>query len=119
MKMLFKKITALFCCGIILSAAGGCSVENTVENIVQSEISSAVNEAYSTVAEEKMLNCPYYDFHNFNLHLSSALTYDTDGEILCGTIPHHLLAGNLIAGFMQTAALSRASALEPSEMSAR
>ncbi|MBQ2823485.1 MAG: AmmeMemoRadiSam system protein B [Oscillospiraceae bacterium] len=107
MKMLLKKITALFCCGIILSAAGGCSVEDVNENTVQSETVSAVNEASSSVKEEKMLHCTYYDFHNFNLHLSSAVTYDTDEEILCGTIPHHLLAGNLIAGFMHTAALSR------------
>ena len=105
--MLLKKITALLCCGIILFAACGCSVENTDENIIQSEIGSAVNKSPSTAAEEKMLHCPYYDFHNFNLHISAAQTYDTADEILCGTIPHHLLAGNLIAGFMQTAALSR------------
>lgn len=51
---------------------------------------------------EKPLECLFYDENSFNISVSSGKSYDTEGETLTGIIPHHLLAGNMIANFFKT-----------------
>lgn len=100
----FKKAAAMLCCGMVLiSAACG----RTHENIAVQSVGSDVTEY--AVTEKLKFNLPsvYYDEKSFNMHTSAAKLYSTDREILCGTVPHHLLAGELIAGFLKTAAYSR------------
>lgn len=114
MKRTHKKTAALLCCGLILlSAACGCRYD-TGENAV----SAVTSEADKTEAETdsatvklppsgRLIPCPYYDRNSFSNHTSEIDGYAVDGEIFCGTVPHHLLAGRLISGFLKTAAESR------------
>lgn len=79
------------------------------------EISTAEEALYETNAaqteqeniREETLGCNYYNEQDFDLYVSRAQQYDTEWEILCGTIPHHLTAGHMAAGFFQTAATTR------------
>ncbi len=103
-----KEITALLCCGlIILSAACGCRAEKTETVVTTAETVSEppVSEVYAE--KGKPLQTIYFDRNSFSLHTNYAEEYGSDGEIFCGIVPHHLLAGRLIAGFLQAASASR------------
>lgn len=111
MDRMHKKITAFLCCGLLtLSAACGCKNDEIINDFpVETVTSEAAAEIVTEriAAKSKLLPSTYYDRNSFFLHTSAAVDYGSDGEIFCGTVPHHLLAGNLIAGFLQTAASSR------------
>lgn len=115
-----KKSTALrrciccICCGVLtLSAACGCKKNAQIETVTSENI---VTENFTTkhfvtekvIPQSKPLPTSYYDRNSFSLHISAAKDYGAEGEIFCGTVPHHLLAGRLIASFLQTASSSRA-----------
>jgi AmmeMemoRadiSam system protein B len=53
------------------------------------------------------LNCNFHVQQDFDIYTAQAEIYEITGEIVTGVIPHHLLAGRLIAGFFETAALNR------------
>jgi len=57
----------------------------------------------------RLLNCIFHEQREFDIFVSRAEVYDIpdDSGIISGVIPHHLLAGRLIAGFFKTAAASR------------
>ena len=101
-----KKITALICCGLlILSAACGCNNDysgETAEGFPAVEVTAS-----AIIPQSTPLPCTYYDRNSFSNHISAAVDYGSNGEIFCGTVPHHLLAGRLIAGFLKTASSSR------------
>lgn len=106
MDRMLKKITAMLCCGgVLISAACGC--KNDSYNDIGAEIPVTEVSAMPIIPKSKPLTCPYYDRNSFSNHISAAADYSYEGEIFCGTVPHHLLAGRLIAGFLQTAASSR------------
>ena len=101
-----KKITALICCGLlVLSAACGC--KNDYSNEITTKTPATEISVSQIAPNSKPLTCPYYDRNSFSLHTADAAEYNYNGKIFCGTVPHHLLAGRLIAGFLQTAASSR------------
>lgn len=108
MKRRYKRIYA----AVIITAAAvmlsACSTAG--EEIYTTEETLAVSQQLSTEQEdigEETLGCNYYNEKSFDLHVSRAELYETDGEIFCGTLPHHLTAGHLIAGFLKTAAMTR------------
>lgn len=101
-----KKITALLCCGLLtLSAACGC--KNDYSDETAGEFSAVENSTPLIIPQNTPLPCTYYDRNSFSNHISAAVDYGSEDEIFCGTVPHHLLAGRLIAGFLKTAAASR------------
>lgn len=83
----------------------GCAQETGKETHISTETVSVT--AVPLPVREKRLYCPYYNELDFEIHTRMAERYGTEGEILCGTVPHHLLAGQLIAEFLSTAAASR------------
>ena len=89
----------------MLSAACGC--KNNLYNDTGTETPVTEITTSMIIPKSKPLSCPYYDRNSFSVHTSDAADYDSSGTIFCGTVPHHLLAGRLIAGFLETAASSR------------
>lgn len=59
------------------------------------------------IARADMLRCLYYDDRDFHIYDENSVIYETNGAVLCGVAPHHLAAGELIAGMYRTAAASR------------
>lgn len=57
--------------------------------------------------ERTPLECRFYDRDGFYAAVGRARDYAPDGTLLGGTVPHHLLAGELIASFLQTASKNR------------
>lgn len=53
---------------------------------------------------ERLLSCDYYDEASFRRSVREARPYETNGALIAGVVPHHLLAGRLIASFFATAA---------------
>lgn len=101
-----KKITAIVCCGLLtLSAACGCKKNNC--NDISEDFSTTESSTSMVIPQSTPLPCTYYDRKSFSLHTSDTADYECGGEIFCGTVPHHLLAGRLIAGFLEAAASSR------------
>ncbi|MCI7766375.1 MAG: AmmeMemoRadiSam system protein B [Oscillospiraceae bacterium] len=102
MKQRYKQI-------IMLAAAlllCGCTQRN---DAVSSEMpaETSLPQAETVYIREETLGCNYYNERDFDLYISRAEQYETDGEVLCGTIPHHLTAGHMAAGFFKTAAMTR------------
>jgi len=57
----------------------------------------------------RLLNCEFHEQREFDIFVSRAEIYDIQGNsgIISGVIPHHLLAGRLIAGFFKTVSVTR------------
>lgn len=53
------------------------------------------------------LACDFYDGQSFAAAVERAEIYEIDGLLLCGVVPHHLLADRMIASFFKTAAENR------------
>lgn len=101
-----KKITALLCCGLLtLSAACGC--KDDIYNDAGTETPITEISEPPIIPVSKPLSCPYYDRNSFSVHTADAADYEYSGEIFCGTVPHHLLAGRLISGFLEASSTSR------------
>ena len=62
----------------------------------------------SGAAGGRLLTCDYYSEESFLRSVREAQPYETDGALIAGVVPHHLLAGRLIASFFATAAESGA-----------
>jgi len=61
--------------------------------------------SYETGGE--LLNCNFYEEREFYTFVSNAESYDIDGKMFSATVPHHLLAGDIIASLFKTAADTR------------
>lgn len=84
----------------------GCSAEDTAESVYIDEpvteyTAEAPREAYP------LLDCNFYIERDFRVYTASPEEYDISGELLCGTVPHHLTGGQLISSFFYTAAQNR------------
>lgn len=107
-----KRIKLIALAALILLC--GCSGKNT-ETTETEEISSSVSESESETLQavsesifgSETLECRYYNEENFLLYDSRGEAYPVNGDVLCGTVPHHLTAGHMISGFFKTAAESR------------
>lgn len=94
----------------MLTAALLCACRQEKGEISTAEEALCETKAAHTDQEnirEETLGCNYYNEQDFDLYVSRAQQYETEGEILCGTIPHHLTAGHMAAGFFQTSAMTR------------
>lgn len=101
---LLKKI--FFCTAAVLFC--GCAVQEDEITVTQTGSKTVyVSEAEVSAADERLLSCRYFDGKDFDTFAAGAVTYDVDGEIMCATVPHHLLAGRLIAGLFRTAEATR------------
>lgn len=84
----------------------GCSAEDTAESVYLDE---PVTE-YSTAAPQAsypLLDCNFYIERDFRVYTAAPKEYNISGELLCGTVPHHLTGGQLISSFFYTAAENR------------
>lgn len=106
MKQRYKRITAVF---IILTMVLFSACRQNNEPSAAEEVLYETNEVQpeQEMIREKTLGCNYYDERSFDLCVSRAPMYETKGELLCGTIPHHLTAGHMAAGFLKSAAENR------------
>lgn len=86
-----KKIIAILAAIILL--VSGCS--SPTEN--ESDQRAASNTGYI-----KQLDCLYFDRGDFSAHTAKARSYGAK-TLSAGVVPHHLLAGELIASFFKTA----------------
>lgn len=86
-----KKIAAVLAALILI--ASGCS--SPTFNAPQTGTSS--NSEYL-----KQLHCRYFDTGEFARHTEQAQAYGAE-KLSAGVVPHHLLAGELIASFFKTA----------------
>lgn len=91
---------------LILSVLCGCSAEDTAESVNLSEpmmsyTAEAPQETYP------LLDCNFYIERDFRVYTASPEEYHISGELLCGTVPHHLTGGQLISSFFYTAAENR------------
>lgn len=108
MKQSYKFISVWI--SIILTAVliSACCQDNK-EPCTATEALSETTKAQTdqTDIRKETLGCNFYNEKDFNLFISRAEQYETKGEILCGTVPHHLTAGHMAAGFFKTAAMTR------------
>lgn len=109
---------------IVLCAAGaaawlmlcGCTSDNVnTDTVVTAAEESTVSKSFTQTeaaaeqeaANEELLSCNYFETKDFDRFQENSTLYETNGEIICGTVPHHLLAGQLICGFFDSAQRSR------------
>ncbi len=97
--------TLIAALGTALMIFSGCTDAPASESSETALSDPFITEAISPAVRN--LPVQYFEQVFFTMHISSADVYDFDGEILCGTVPHHLTGGQLIAGFLKTAAASR------------
>lgn len=100
----------IFAAVLTLVLLCGCSSAAAEIEAERSHIDEPVTEytvEMPTVTEPldtKLLKCDYYIERDFRVYTASPDEYDISGELLCGTVPHHLTGGQLIASFFYTAA---------------
>lgn len=92
---------------VLLCACSEEKAEISVHDEAVSETASASADTGKVSVREETLGCNYFDQRNFDLCVSRAESYETEGEILCATVPHHLTAGHMAAGLLKSAAASR------------
>lgn len=104
MKQQYKRITAAIFIILTVVLFGACRQADDKPSAAE-EVLYETNEVFTEqeIIREKTLGCNYYDERNFDLCVSRAQKYEAQGEILCGTIPHHLTAGHMAAGLFKTA----------------
>ena len=61
---------------------------------------------------DSLLECNFYDEREFNLFDIQSEPYDVENEIWCGVVPHHLVAGKLIANFFKAASENRQNEID-------
>ena len=59
-----------------------------------------------------LLECNFYNEREFNLFDIQSKPYDVENEIWCGVVPHHLVAGKLIANFFKAASENRKNEID-------
>ena len=57
------------------------------------------------IPRSEQLDCLYYEDKEFHFYDDKSSAYDIGGDAVCGIAPHHLTAGQYIAGLYKTAAL--------------
>lgn len=105
MKQRYKLISALIFIMLTAVLISACRQENEAVYTTLYETNEEQTEQENV--REETLGCNYYNEQNFDLYVSRAQQYETEGEILCGTVPHHLTAGHMAASFFKTAAMTR------------
>ena len=105
-----KKMTAVILCTALM--LWGCGENDAEQNSpLPSEEMPVSAETGETGKQQSFgrLECLYYDEKEFGAYDGMSRTYETGGELLCATVPHHLLAGEMISSAFRTAAETRES----------
>lgn len=94
----------------------GCTADTNTGTAEITAEESSVSQSFTQTEEtsseqgtayEELLSCNYFETKDFDRFRENSTLYETGGEIMCGTVPHHLLAGQLIYGFFDSAQRSR------------
>ncbi len=94
-------LICIYCCS--------CSSNSKSDDITSVQESSEITTESSVTADRNyvssrnLLECRHYNKNDFNQFTLNSECYDTKKLIRCGVVPHHLLAGNMIADFFKTA----------------
>ncbi len=91
-----SKKTAAILAVLILLTVSGCSPP--ISKLRADTVTTASGTGYI-----KQLDCLYFEAGDFSAHTARAKTYEAK-MLSAGVVPHHLLAGELIASFFKTAA---------------
>lgn len=108
-----KILTVLLLISCFMSV--GCNSDLKAEQKAQiSAPDSSSNESVIVGGQQSnsLLECNFYDEREFNLFDIQSKPYDVENEIWCGVVPHHLLAGKMIASFFKTASEKRQNEIE-------
>jgi AmmeMemoRadiSam system protein B len=99
-------LTAFLMVLVICFSVSACRNNTLTETTTETtEISLNNNNSEDIpIKNDTLLECRFYNENDFNMYDFQSKAYDTDSEIRCGVVPHHLLAGKMIAGFFKTAA---------------
>ena len=81
--------------------------EPAITEITETEMTDAAQIEDTYQFGSNLLSCDFHIQEEFDYFISQAQVYDTQGDIISGTVPHHLLAGRMITSFFNTAAISR------------
>ncbi|HHW49479.1 MAG TPA: AmmeMemoRadiSam system protein B [Clostridiaceae bacterium] len=104
--LLAVALVLVACITVALFHDGG--TENSAENAVENTIKSAQLEQRARQIHSENLKCINYIDKDFKLSVNTAVEKHVeqigDGAIKGGIIPHHLLAGKIIASFFKTVA---------------
>jgi AmmeMemoRadiSam system protein B len=96
----------LICFVLICIVLTACNNEQLL--IINEPESSAVYDGLLPVEwrSVRLLNCIFHVQWDFDIAVAQAQAYEVPdgGTIISGVIPHHLLAGRMIASFLKTAA---------------
>ena len=100
---------------VLLWPLAGCTSNTQGSSAIMDNMLSVTAEPYAAaeIAETDYqvgkvpLSCNFHIQREFDVFISQAQPYDIDGELLGATVPHHLLAGSMIANFFATAAANR------------
>ncbi len=103
--MLFKRIAAI----LLLMAVSGCSTAKTEPLPEAVTVTTEAKTEENVKSASEMLECRHYSESIFQLSDRRGSPYKTEGEILCGVVPHHLTAGYFISGFLKATAESRSN----------
>ena len=106
-----KLIAAILCAALLL---WGCAEDKAEQFADRTEQFAAITEEETVISSENtvpeirqsfgQLECLYYNEKEFGAFDGMSRVYETDGELMCMTVPHHLLAGNMISSAFRTAA---------------
>lgn len=105
-----KKMTAVILCTVLLM--WGCAEnEGEQSDTCIADESSVLSETVLTESKQSFgqLECLYYNEKEFGAFDGMNRTYETGGQLMCATVPHHLLAGEMISSAFRTAAETRES----------
>lgn len=102
--VIVMQFTLLSGCGIKNNNADIASDVMTSPDVIISDTNENIELEYN---RNNYLNCLYFNEFDFDMYESNTKKYTTDGEILCGVVPHHLIAGNMTAGFFECVSQSR------------
>ncbi len=94
----------------VLQLITGCMANTETNTLIAEAEASATSVSSREINIEyykSLLSCNFYNEQSFNSYVNDAFEYETDKKITSGVIPHHLLAGNMIAGFFKTASENR------------
>ncbi|HNX63622.1 MAG TPA: AmmeMemoRadiSam system protein B [Oscillospiraceae bacterium] len=107
-----KFLIALLLIGCILSL--GCNSNLRAEQKTHTSAYDSNTEKLFIGEKQSgsLLECNFYDEREFNLFDIQSEPYDVENEIWCGVVPHHLLAGKMIASFFKTASENRQNEID-------
>lgn len=106
-------ISAVLSLSLIMTGCSGAEVNEEITSI-QTAAPSVTGQDVQTYkpvtaapTKKSLLECRFFMEEDFYEDVMPLNTYETDGTIICATIPHHLLAGDMIASVFRTAVAQR------------